>query len=258
MKFGRLLASALGGVVLLVSAGCGPKYPNCEKDEHCKEHNEYCVMGLCRECARTDHCAAKGPCVYCGPEYTCIKPQGAPGDCCTSDLDCKQGKCWKLPGREAGTCAQCGSDADCGANMKCVQGSCVPRGECDASRPCPPGQVCENGVCVAVQCSLDPVYFDFDEYAIRADARDTLNRNYNCLKQRGQGIGLEGNCDARGSDEYNLALGTRRAEAVKKFLQNLGFGGSMTTTSFGEEKANQTCTDEGCWQNDRRVDLKFR
>lgn len=255
MRLGKVVASI---AAILTVAGCGPKYPNCEKDEHCKEHNEYCVMGLCRECARTEHCVAKGPCVYCGPEYKCVKPQGNPGDCCTSDLDCNKGKCWKQPGREAGRCASCVADEDCGVNMKCVEGSCVSVGECDANRPCPAGMVCENGVCVSRACTLEPIYFDFDKYDIRPDQRPAMERNFECLKQRGQAIVIEGNCDARGDDEYNMVLGSNRAKSIANFLKQRGYTGSIETVSYGERYANQNCTDDTCWQRDRRGDLKFR
>jgi len=255
----RLILWLFAGMAAVAVTACGPKYPNCDKDEQCKDHNQYCVDKLCRDCATSDHCKAKGPCAFCGAQYTCDKPAGGSGDCCTSDLDCKQGKCWKAPGAEKGSCAQCLVDGDCGANMKCVQGSCVPKAECATDADCGAGRKCSNGVCVTVQCNLDSIYFDFDESAIRADARDILNKDYECMKSRGQAVVVEGNCDERGSDEYNLALGTRRADAAKRFLTNLGFGGAqISTTSFGEEKPACTEHAEDCWWKNRRDDLRFK
>jgi len=244
-------------VAAMFLVACGPKYPNCESDEHCKEKGEFCVDKLCRQCATSDNCKDKGPCSFCGASYTCDKPFGGPGDCCASDLDCKQGKCWMMPGAQKGSCAQCAANADCGPNMKCVQGSCVPDAECGADKPCPEGKVCNNGVCIAQSCNLDPVYFDFDEYSIRADGRDILNRNYECIQKKGQTIVVEGNCDDRGSDEYNLALGTRRADAAKKFLINLGMDKKqISSKSYGEERP--TCTDqtESCWERNRRNEFR--
>jgi len=163
-----------------------------------------------------------------------------------------------MAGAETGTCAQCGSDADCSPDMKCVQGSCVPKAECQGDADCGAGRQCENGVCVAA-CQLEPVYFDFDEYAIRSDARDILNSNYGCMTSRGQSVTLEGNCDERGSDEYNLALGTRRASAAQRFLKSLGFSsGMMSTTSYGEERPACTQSSESCWWKNRRVETSFR
>jgi len=256
IRFFGLLAG-LSTSLLLVA--CGPKYPNCDSNEHCKDHNQFCVDKICRDCATSENCAARGPCAFCGLNYTCEKPVGAPSDCCASDLDCQQGKCWKMLGSDKGTCAQCAGDGDCGSTMKCVQGTCVPAAECTGDADCGTGRHCDNGTCVVAQCSLEPVYFDFDESAIRADSRDTLNRNYECLKMRGQTATVEGNCDERGSDEYNLALGTRRAEATRKFLQNLGVDPSMlVVTSFGEEKPVCNERNEDCWMKCRRTDLKFR
>jgi len=254
----KWVASAFAVTAMLMLAACGPKYPDCENDEHCTDHDQVCVDKLCRDCRSSAQCADRGPCAFCGPEYTCETPTGTPGDCCSSNLDCKQGKCWKRPGAETGTCAQCESDTDCSADMKCVQGSCVPRAECQNDADCGAGRQCENGICVA-GCTPKPVYFDFDEYSIRADGRDILNRSYECLKARGQSVTLEGNCDERGSDEYNLALGTRRAQAVKRFLKGMGFNRSlMSTTSFGEERPVCTGSGESCWWKNRRVDLNFR
>jgi peptidoglycan-associated lipoprotein len=255
--FARLFVAGLA--LAAIAVACGPKYPNCDKDEQCKDHNQYCVDKVCRDCATSDHCKAKGPCAFCGPQYTCEKPAGGPGDCCSSDLDCKQGKCWKMPGSDRGTCAQCAGDTDCGPNMKCIQGGCVPNAECDDAHPCPSPKVCQNGSCITPSCSLDPIYFDFDEFAIRADARSTLNNDNDCIKKKGQAIVVQGNCDERGSDEYNLALGQRRADAAKKFLLNLGVGkGQLSTTSFGEEKP--VCSDhsEDCWSKNRRDDFQWK
>lgn len=260
MTRGKIIGTVILAFGLLSMAACGPKYPNCKNDEHCKDYNQYCVDGQCRDCSMNAHCASKGPCAFCGPEYTCDKPAGGAGDCCGSDLDCKQGKCWKMAGSDRGTCAQCAADADCGSAMKCVQGNCVPRGECgEGMPPCPAGKRCENNTCVVDVCQLQPIYFDFDESAIRADARDILNTNYQCVKERGQNVAIEGHCDERGSDEYNLALGMRRANAAKKFLQKLGLGAKqMSTTSLGEERP--VCTDqyEGCWSRNRRGEFRFR
>lgn len=242
--------------------GCGPKYPNCETDENCKEHNEYCVDGLCQQCRTDDHCSALGPCAFCakaGDKYTCQKPKGQAGDCCVSDTDCQGLKCCKAVGVEKGQCAQCATDADCGKGMKCVQCACVPEAECETDADCGACRKCDNGKCVTAELQLEPVYFDFDEYAIRADMRPVLERDYNQLKSCPQNVVLEGNCDERGSDEYNLALGTRRAGSVKKYLVNLGLpDANFSTVSYGEEKPVCTEHNEDCWWRNRRVDLKPR
>jgi len=252
-----LIAGMSFGALLLTA--CGPKYPACDNDENCQEHGEFCVNKLCVECAMDSHCASKGACMTCDANNACVKPAGAAGDCCTASDDCLQGKCYK-GGAMTGICAQCAAEGDCGDAMKCVGGNCVPKGECGAGMPaCPEGKVCENYQCVIQECQLAPIYFDFDESAIRADARSTLNANYECMKEKGQAIQIEGNCDERGSDEYNLALGTRRAKAAQKFLMNLGVKkAQLGVTSKGEEQP--VCNDpyESCWSRNRRDEFRFR
>jgi len=79
------------------------------------------------------------------------------------------------------------------------------------------------------------------------------------MKKKGQSVEVAGNCDERGADEYNLALGTRRADAGKKFLVNLGYsGGQVSTLSYGEEKPVCTEHSEDCWWKNRRDDIRFK
>ncbi len=106
---------------------------------------------------------------------------------------------------------------------------------------------------------VQDVYFDFDESAIREDARATLTRNAEALRSifgefADAAVTLEGHCDERGSAEYNLALGDRRASAAKEFLQQLGLSGDrLRTVSYGEERPQCTESSESCWQMNRRV-----
>ena len=97
-------------------------------------------------------------------------------------------------------------------------------------------------------------YFDLDKADLRSDAREALTktadflRNYPTVK-----VNVEGHCDERGSTEYNLALGDRRAAAVKQFLVSQGIGADrMSTVSFGKEKPFCTESNETCWQQNRR------
>lgn len=237
----------------LMFTACGPKYPACDKDEHCKEHGEFCVNKLCVECAMDNHCAGKGACMTCGANNACVKPAGFAGDCCTADGDCQQGKCYKSGGL-AGICAQCAAEGDCGAAFKCVGGNCVPKGECGDGMPaCPAGKACVNNMCVVQECQLAPIYFDFDESAIRADARGTLDANYACMKEKGKAVQVEGHCDERGSNKYNMALGDKRANATRDYLVSLGIDASrITTISYGEERPFVEGQDESAWSQNRR------
>ena len=104
------------------------------------------------------------------------------------------------------------------------------------------------------------IYFDFDRSDLRADAREGLQANASYLKSNsGVQITIEGNCDERGSNEYNLALGKRRAEAAYKYLVDLGVESSrMTTVSYGEEKPAAEGHNELAWAKNRRDEFKTR
>ena len=101
---------------------------------------------------------------------------------------------------------------------------------------------------------LDDVYFDLDKFEIRDDARASLQKDATWLKRwTSTSITLEGHCDARGSAEYNLGLGSRRATAVKDYLVSLGVpGGRVTVISKGKEQPVCNEDNESCWQQNRR------
>ncbi len=104
---------------------------------------------------------------------------------------------------------------------------------------------------------LRPVYFDFDKSFIRDDAREVLKENAAWLKAHPKvKIKIEGNCDEKGTKEYNQALGQRRAETAKKFLADMGVTGSrISLISYGKEKPVCTEGTETCWQKNRRDDF---
>ncbi len=98
-------------------------------------------------------------------------------------------------------------------------------------------------------------FFDFDKSDIRPDARDALARTAEFLRSYAQvKVTIEGHCDERGSTEYNLGLGERRAQAARQFLTSLGVAPErMETVSYGKEKPFCTISDEACWQQNRRA-----
>jgi peptidoglycan-associated lipoprotein len=102
---------------------------------------------------------------------------------------------------------------------------------------------------------VQDAYFDFDMAAIRADARDALSKTAQFLRSYPQvKVNLEGHCDERGSTEYNLALGDRRAQAAKDFLVSLGIAADrMQTVSYGKERPFCMDHNEACWQQNRRA-----
>ncbi|GAB4523155.1 MAG: peptidoglycan-associated lipoprotein Pal [Parvularculaceae bacterium] len=99
------------------------------------------------------------------------------------------------------------------------------------------------------------VFFDFDRFDLRPDAQASLRRQAAWLRANPDVvIQLQGNCDERGTREYNLALGNSRAEAAKAFLVSQGIDGSrIRTISFGKERPVCTASNESCWQRNRNA-----
>lgn len=101
---------------------------------------------------------------------------------------------------------------------------------------------------------VQDAYFDFDKADIRPDARDALGKTADFLRRYPQvKVAVEGHCDERGSTEYNLVLGDRRAQAVRQYLISLGISADrMNTISYGKEKPFCMEHNEECWQTNRR------
>jgi peptidoglycan-associated lipoprotein len=101
---------------------------------------------------------------------------------------------------------------------------------------------------------VQDAYFDLDKADIRSDARAALAKSADFLRNYPQvKVVVEGHCDERGSTEYNLALGDRRAAAVKQYLVSLGIGADrVSTVSYGKEKPFCMESNESCWQQNRR------
>lgn len=100
-------------------------------------------------------------------------------------------------------------------------------------------------------------YFGFDESTLRPDARAALTAHAERLQDEPRNIRLEGHADERGSREYNMALGERRANAVRDFLVLQGVDASLIeTVSYGEERPAVMGSYEGAWEQNRRVELK--
>jgi peptidoglycan-associated lipoprotein len=103
--------------------------------------------------------------------------------------------------------------------------------------------------------NVKDAYFDFNKSDIRADARDNLAKTAEFLRSYPQiRVTIEGHCDERGSTEYNIGLGERRAQAAKNYLISLGIPTDrMDTVSWGKERPFCTEHDEACWQQNRRA-----
>lgn len=102
---------------------------------------------------------------------------------------------------------------------------------------------------------IGDIFFDYDQYSLRGEARDRLAKNAEFMSEHPELIfTIEGHCDERGTNEYNLALGDRRASAAKDYLVSLGVDGErLRTVSYGEERPFCEQANESCYQLNRRA-----
>ena len=136
----------------------------------------------------------------------------------------------------------------CGCFYQAVKGETPPPpppARVEAPPPPPP----------APAVSLQDINFDFDKYNIRAQDAETLKKDYEWFKQNpGKKARIEGHCDERGTTEYNLALGQRRADSTKTYLTGLGVDKALLeTVSYGKEKPLCKEKTEECWARNRRA-----
>lgn len=104
---------------------------------------------------------------------------------------------------------------------------------------------------------LRPVYFEYDQFDLTQEAKAILTDNAQQLMEyQNTDVLLEGHCDERGTEQYNLSLGQKRAESVKQFLVNYGVADSrVRTISYGEERPVCKQSNESCWSRNRRVEF---
>lgn len=254
-----LLLLALACMCLLMTA-CGPDYPKCDNNEDCAESDQgkeesrlFCVNGLCQQCA-------------------------ADPDCGDVSMECNAGVCERIPGyctsvddcpgnqkcRDKRCGPECTSNDECGEGSTCEGGACVAKSECSADADCGAGEMCQNGMCVTDDraCTLDEILFGYDSSVLDDSARSVLQSNADCIKQRDMQVTVEGHADERGTSEYNIALGERRAVSAYKYLRTLGVSkDAMNTISYGEERPVRSCGEQGsesCYQANRRVAVTAR
>lgn len=112
--------------------------------------------------------------------------------------------------------------------------------------------------CTQTRAKLSRIHFDYDKSYIRNDMMPVLDKNVSELKRdKNKNVVLEGHADERGSNEYNYALGARRASSVKSYLVSHGVSGSrLTTISYGEDKPLERGHNEQAWYQNRRVEFK--
>jgi len=252
MKTTWAVVATLAAFALLAGCPDKPKYPACSGDKDCKE-GERCVDKKCVQCA-TDADCKEGE--TCNDANACVKKDGW----CDTDADCPDRKICREH-----ACVACESDDQCEGG-RCSNGQCIKPGECAVDEDCEDDEDCVDGTCQRlglggtppdVGCQLATVYFDFDTSTIRADQRDTLQANVECLNQSDRQVYLVGHTDPRGTDEYNIALSDGRARAVADYLAALGIDPArFQIVPKGETEA--TGTDESSWPMDRKVELQWK
>jgi peptidoglycan-associated lipoprotein len=230
--------------------GCRPDYPKCDKDNHCNE-GEYCVNNLCQQCRDNGDCPE-------GQECEGGACREIP-DYCTQSSDCASGQICR-----DNRCSPCFSDADCETGQICMDGVCGEP-ECSVTEDCAAGLSCINrrcqtdsaagGLSGSGDCNLEEVYFEFDSSELSQEARRVVEKNYDCASKMTGTLTLEGHCDSRGTTEYNMALGERRARIVSKVVKTLGMDKSrVRVISKGKEEA--IGRDAAGWAKDRKVVFK--
>jgi peptidoglycan-associated lipoprotein len=152
----------------------------------------------------------------------------------------------------------------CGCFYQAVKGEAppppTPEAKVEAPPPAPPATEAQPEAKVeapppAPVVMLNDIHFDFDKYNIRPQDAEILKADYGWFNQNpGRKVSIEGNCDERGTVEYNLALGQRRADSTKSYLMNLGADGSLLETiSYGKERPLCREHNEECWAQNRRA-----
>lgn len=237
----RILKISLFALALpFVLTSCNKKaaFPNCKNDVDCRvdatgaEINGVCYMGKCEECA-------------------------ADADC-TDLKQCVNNRCL----------AACQADADCGADKHCENSYCIA--DCTGNEGCPSNQSCAQGRCVAQggdgaggalygECQgIERIHFDFDRYEVKSEYKDQVDRLAQCLESNpGYTVNIEGHTDDKGTPSYNMALGQKRADAVRNYLKNnKGIATKrIKTQSYGEQRPINNESSEYAWQQNRRAEF---
>jgi peptidoglycan-associated lipoprotein len=264
----------VGGMIGLSSmTACHkPKYPLCKNDAGCAKRNEVCVNHHCQECRDDTQCEMKHP----GEHFVCQSGK------CTQNLDCESNQDCLLFGphmvcRNHQCQPECTHNEDCQPPAHCEQHRCT--NTCQDDSECGTDAHCENGQCKLGRSNvlnfsgaysicrpdagsaenawvkLNNIHFAFDHYDLNDDMRRELDEVAMCMRilPANAHVIIEGHCDDRGTQEYNLALGEKRANAIFVYLRNAGVPESiMSTRSKGENEPLCSEHEESCWSQNRR------
>lgn len=238
----------------LAIGGCGNSFPACDNNDECVGYNRganFCIDGTCRECSADSDCDLGEECRNNG----CSRIAGW----CDGDNPCPAGQVCRNNRCQAG----CDDASPCPAGLTCEDGRCVDW-ECRLDSDCGEHEACENHICrdqrACADREFEVVFFDFDESSIRSDQENRLEHNATCLNDFPRDeVRIEGHCDERGTDAYNLALGERRARATKRSLGRMGIDNDrIGTISYGESRPDARCHNETCWRQNRRTAFGWR
>ena len=245
-----MLKVLVAAAAMLVLSACGshPKGPGCKTDKDCKAPL-VCGDNKCVECNNDSQCGDGKQC----RDHACVATAE-----CERDDQCAPGQVCK-----DGSCKACTADADCGEGGTCNAGACAREKKCSKDEDCADDEDCKKGYCVKADrptsgndatCPLQTVYFAFDQSTIESTERDHLDQNAQCIAQnKGKNVYLIGHTDSTGTEEYNIALSERRAQAVADYLSRLGTDPArMQVIPKGETEPTGLGDDK-----DRRVEFQW-
>ncbi len=249
-RFAAVALAAIGvvlAIALVGSCGSKPKTPGCKADKDCK-NGQVCADNHCVACNDDSQCA-KGQ--HCSANACVAKAE------CVNDTQCPNGQVC-----EAGACKPCASNGECGPGGVCNAGACTHGKKCAKDDECADDEDCVNGYCVkaatgsnvGATCTLQTVYFQFDNSGIQESERERLNSNEKCIESaKGKSVLLVGHTDGSGTEEYNIALSERRAQSVADYLARLGTDPAhMQIVPKGETEPTGLGDDK-----DRRVEFQW-
>jgi len=250
--------------LLLALAACKPDANVCEASDDCQGPTtlgDVCINGTCQECIEDSQCVnARGEGFTCQSgrceeNAQATAPQCSVNEDCPSAQGCEAGQCvTRQPMASTSGPKACQADREC-SGAYCVAGTCQSEPDEAATKR----QQCREFFSAASAMTREAIFFDFNDYALTTSSRQNLELAADCLKianDEGVSLVLEGHCDDRGTQEYNLALGEKRANTVKNYLNALGVDTSrLLTRSKGENEPNCMNQTEDCWSQNRRVEL---
>lgn len=238
---------ALGACLVWVGCGGSPSATGCKADKDCKNH-QVCAAGKCVECIDDSQCGAGRK---CSANACILAPE------CLNDKQCPSGEVC-----QAGKCKACATDGDCGPGGSCVSGACKQGKPCSKDDQCADDEDCVAGTCRKAgstggpdaTCTLSTVYFAFDDATVQPSERDRLAANVACIEAtKGKNVYLVGHTDTSGTEEYNIALSERRAQAVADYMSRLGTDPArMQVVPKGETEPTGLGDDK-----DRRVEFQW-